>query len=134
MDGWQRVATAISQARPGLPFEKVASELDVSVATLRKMRDGSQSRFRQDVISKIAARLGWSMDTVRRLLEDPAYEPPVVARYRTDDGREIQITMESPDEPTLTIAADVGKLKNPAHHRAVAALVRQLLAEEEAEQ
>ena len=40
----------------------------------------------------------------------------------------------SSDEPALTIAADVGKLKNPAHHRAVAALVRQLLAEEEAEQ
>jgi hypothetical protein len=74
-DAWLRVINAVEAARPGMLQQDLATELDVSTATLRKMRSGEQTRFDRGTLNRIAARLGWPQDAVQRLLNDPQYDP-----------------------------------------------------------
>lgn len=75
-EAWKRVARAVRQGREqlGLTQAELASKAGVSEPTIRVLETARRTGYQRATLREIASALGWTPDSIDRILDD---KPPV---------------------------------------------------------
>lgn len=75
---WKRVAERVRVRRDdelGLSQEQLAAKADIGTATIRKIETAAQDRYNRSTLRQLTRALGWTPDSIDRILEGQDPEP-----------------------------------------------------------
>ena len=75
---WQRLGTAIKQARGQLTQQELAERAGVTDTTIRVLETARRTNFRSATLRAVSAAVGWTPDSAQRILDggEPLEEEP----------------------------------------------------------